>query len=231
MQRGIEIHCYLCPFYLLKWHWNDQNRASLETILFSTLLLGNCHLGLRTRSRFRTLILNNPKFYHCCTSWLLPEVSFFFTDEVFWFSPAPSFADDPDKTKPTPKTLGGAKADEEDVRKHQNRGSCRNLCKYENIQMLKRVGGNSHLQFSECVVTAIGFCLARWRVIIGFHAFQLKHQVTSWIYSTIALRHLVHRMHWISPSLHGLWLIKSHALFWKRDHIGHIPLSKFTITE
>ena len=31
----------------------------------------------------------------------------------------------------------------------------------ENIQMLKRVGGNSHLQFSECVVTAIGFCLAR----------------------------------------------------------------------
>ena len=70
-----------------------------------------CHLGLRTRSRFRTLILNNPKFDHCCISWSLPEVSFFFTNEVFWFSPAPSFADDPDKTKTTPKTLGGAKAD------------------------------------------------------------------------------------------------------------------------
>ena len=70
-----------------------------------------CHLGLRTRSRFRTLILNNPKFYHCCISWSLPEVSFFFTNEVFWFSPAPSFADDPHKTKTTPKTLGGAKAD------------------------------------------------------------------------------------------------------------------------
>ena len=163
-----------------------------------------CHLGLRTRSRFRTLILNNPKFYHCCISWPLPEVRFFFTNEVFWFSPAPSFADDPDKTKTTPKTLGGAKADEEEVRQHQNRGSCWNFCKNENIQMLKRVGGNSHLQFPECVVTAIGFCLARWRVIIGFHAFQLKHQVTSWIYSTIALRHLVHRMHWICPSLHGL---------------------------
>ena len=37
-----------------------------------------CHLGLRTRSRFRTLILNNPKFYHCCISWSLPEVSFLF---------------------------------------------------------------------------------------------------------------------------------------------------------
>ena len=87
LQRGSEIHCYLCPFYLLKWHWKDQNRASLETILFSTLLLGNCHLGLRTRSRFRTLILNNPKFYHCCTSWSLPEVSFFLQMKYFGFHP------------------------------------------------------------------------------------------------------------------------------------------------
>ena len=46
-----------------------------------------CHLGLRTRSRFRTLILNNPKFYHCCISWPLPEVRFFLQMKYFGSHP------------------------------------------------------------------------------------------------------------------------------------------------
>ena len=46
-----------------------------------------CHLGLRTRSRFRTLFLNNPKFYHCCISCSLPEVSFFLQMKYFGSHP------------------------------------------------------------------------------------------------------------------------------------------------